>query len=298
MHLSDVAMSRGHSNGPDSSNNDTEITMRGDGELLKSYFVPNGSYLMELAEDGSNASQVQVLQAIGKAIERDLKADAIIVASPHWLPKRAFFVDSGGIHESFHDYVLRPAPFGRRFYTHVLPGDPDLARAMVAAGQAEGLPVEEKTYGMDHGAFCPLKVMGTKIPVVPISVSQRSFGECIRWGKAIRKAVEASGKRAVLIAPGNLTHRLDLRVEQANGQYFEDGKEFDRQVVDLVSTGRSRDIEFIDRRLWEAAAPEAGLRPFFLIAGASGDAAGQLLQYEGAIYSVGDASFAFDTVSV
>ncbi len=268
------------------------------GELVKSYFVPNGSYLMELAEDGSNASQVQVLQAIGKAIEEDLKADAIIVASPHWQPKSAFFVDCGSIHESFHDYVLRPAVFGRRFYTHVLPGAPDLARAMIAAGKAEGLPVGEKTYGLDHGAFCPLKVMGTRIPTIPISVSQRSFDECVRWGKAMRKAVEASGLRVVLIAPGNLCHRLDLRQEQAGENYFPEGKQFDRIVVDLVSSGRSREIEHIDRELWQAAAPEADLRPFFLIAGASGDAGGQLLQYEAAIYSVGDASFAFDTVSV
>lgn len=272
--------------------------MRSKGELLKSYFVPNGSYLMELAEDGSTASQVQVLQAIGKAVEQDLKADVIIVASPHWQPKSAFFVDCGSIHESFHDYVLRPAAFGRRFYTHVLPGAPELAKALIAAGQAEGLPVKEKTYGLDHGAFCPLKVMGTRLPTIPISMSQRSFDECVRWGKAIRKAVEDSGLRAVLIAPGNLCHRLDLRDEKAREEYFPEGKEFDRMVVDLVSSGRSREIENIDPELWQAAAPEAGLRPFFLIAGATGDAGGQLLQYEGAIYSVGDASFAFDTVSV
>jgi aromatic ring-opening dioxygenase catalytic subunit (LigB family) len=268
------------------------------GELLKSYFVPNGSYLMELAEDGSTASQVQVLQAIGKAIEQELKADAIIVASPHWQPKSAFFVDCGGIHESFNDYVLRPAEFGRRFYTHVLPGAPDLARALIAAGQAEGLAVKEKTYGLDHGAFCPLKVMGVKIPTIPISMSQRSFDETVRWGRAIRKAVEQSGLRVVLVAPGNLCHRLDLRDEDARDTYFPEGEEFDRQVVELVSTGRSREIANMDRKLWEAAAPEADCRPLFMIAGATGDAAGQLLQYQAAIYSVGDATFAFNTVSV
>lgn len=75
--------------------------MSGRGELLRSYFVPNGSYLMELAEDGSPAAQVQALQAIGRAVEQDLEADAVIVASPHWLPKSGFFVDPGEIHESF-----------------------------------------------------------------------------------------------------------------------------------------------------------------------------------------------------
>ncbi len=268
------------------------------GELLKSYFVPNGSYLMELAEDGSSAAQVQVLQAIGRAIEQDLKADVVIVASPHWLPKSGFFVDPGAIHESFHDYVLRPAPFGRRFYTHVLPGDPDLAQSLIAAGQAAGLPVCAKSYGLDHGAFCPLKVMGIRTPTVPISTSQRSYDECVRWGRAIRRAVEDSGKRAVLVSPGNLCHRLDLRNESAKGEeYFEEGKRFDKLVTELVTSGRSLDLANIDRDLWKAAAPEADGRPFFLIAGASGNAPGRLLQYHGAIYSVGDATFAFDTLA-
>jgi len=267
------------------------------GALLQSYFVPNGSYLMELAEDGSTAAAVEVLQGIGRTIEQELKADAIIVASPHWLPKSAFFVDPGAIHESFHDYVLRPAPFGRRFYTHVLPGDPALANALIAAGEAEGLPVRAKSYGMDHGAFCPLKVMGVRLPTVPISISQRPFEECVRWGRAIRKAVEESGRRAVLVAPGNLCHRLDLRDERAREDYFPPGKAFDNRVIELVTAGRSRDIAKIDRELWTAAAPEADGRPFFLIAGASGDAPGRLLQYEGAIYSVGDATFAFDTLA-
>jgi len=268
------------------------------GELLKSYFVPNGSYLMELSEDGSDAEQVKVLKAIGKAIEQDLKADAIIVASPHWLPKSAFFVDCGSIHESFHDYVLRPAPFGRRFFTHVLPGHPELAHALIDAGQQAGLPVKEKTYGMDHGAFCPLKVMGVRLPVVPISMSQRTHDECVRWGRVIRQVVEDSGLRVVLLAPGNLTHRLDLRIEEARDDYFADGKRFDQQVCDLVAAGRIRDVIKIDPALWQAAAPEANLCNLSLIAGATGDAPGEILQYQGAIYSVGDVTFAFDTVAV
>jgi len=34
-----------------------------------------------------------------------------------------------------------------------------------------------------------------------------------------------------------------------------------------------------------------------MIAGASGDGPGRLMQYQGAIYSVGDATFAFETVA-
>jgi aromatic ring-opening dioxygenase catalytic subunit (LigB family) len=75
------------------------------GDVLKAYFVPNGSYLMEMAEDGDAVSAVEALQAIGREIRSTLRPDAIVVASPHWLPKSAFLADDGAQHESFNDSV-------------------------------------------------------------------------------------------------------------------------------------------------------------------------------------------------
>jgi aromatic ring-opening dioxygenase catalytic subunit (LigB family) len=113
-----------------------------------------------------------------------LRPDAIVVASPHWLPKSAFFADDGAQHESFNDYPLRPALFGRRFFSYTAAGDPVLARAILDAAREAGLPAATKVYGFDHGAFCPLKVMDlAAIPTVPISTSRRSFDESVRWAK-------------------------------------------------------------------------------------------------------------------
>src|SRR5262249_19073479 len=52
-----------------------------------------GAYLMEMAEDGDKVSAVAALQEIGRESRTTLRPDAIVVASPHWLPKSAFFVD-------------------------------------------------------------------------------------------------------------------------------------------------------------------------------------------------------------
>ena len=267
------------------------------GEVVRAYFVPNGSYLMEMAEDGAGGPSVEALQQIGREIRTELRPDALIVASPHWQPRSAFFVDDGDAHESFTDYPLRPAPFGRRYFSYTAPGDPRLAGALVAAGQAAGLPVRVKAYGLDHGAFCPLKVMGLDaVPTVPISISRRSFRQTVRWGEAIRQAVETTARRVVVIAPGNLTHRLDLRAEDEREAFFPAGAKFDRLMIDLVSSGRILEIEQIDPELLREAAPEAGSRPFFLLAGVTGSAPGRLLQYHGMKYAVGDATFAFDPV--
>ncbi len=268
------------------------------GEVLKAWFVPNGSYLMEMAEDGEANPSVEALRAIGREIRAELRPDAVIVASPHWMPKSGFFVDESPRHESFNDYPLRPAAFGRRFFSYEAAGDPALARALIAAGQAAGLPVRAKVYGFDHGAFCPLRVMDLgAIPTVPISISRRSFEETRRWGAAIRLAVEASDRRVVVVSPGNLTHRLDLRGEDERESFFPPGKEFDRVMIELITAGRSLEIDRIDPDLLRQAAPEAGNRPFYLIAGVTGDAPGRLLRYHGMKYSVGDATFAFEPVA-
>lgn len=264
-------------------------------DVLKAYFVPNGSYLMEMAEDGDKVSAVEALQEIGREIRTTLRPDAIVVASPHWLPRSAFFVDDSLQHESFNDYPLRPAPFGRRFFSYTAAGDPVLARAIVDAAREAGVPAGTKVYGFDHGAFCPLKVMDLgAIPTVPISTSRRSFEESVRWGEAVRRAARATGRRVVVIAPGNLTHRLDLRGDDEREAYYAPGAKFDQLMIELVTSGRSTEIDKIDPALLREAAPEADGRPLYFLAGVSGNAPGRLLQYQGMKYSVGDATFAFE----
>jgi aromatic ring-opening dioxygenase catalytic subunit (LigB family) len=265
------------------------------GDVLKAYFVPNGSYLMEMAEDGETVSAVETLRRIGEEIRTALRPDCIVVASPHWLPKSAFFVDDGVRHESFNDYPLRPAPFGRRFFSYTAAGDPVLGGAIVAAAREGALPVATKVYGLDHGAFCPLKVMDVSgIPTVPISTSRRSFDESVRWGEAVRRGVQSTDRRVVVIAPGNLTHRLDLRGDDEREAYYAPGARFDKVVIDLVTSGRSLDIQKIDPDLLREAAPEADARPLYFLAGVTGNAPGLLLQYQGMKYSVGDATFVFE----
>ncbi len=263
------------------------------GKLLKAYFVPNGSYLMQEDEDGFPDPSVDALRNIGREVREELKAEVVVVASPHWQTKSGFYVDPGEHHTSFTDYPLLPAKWGRRPFSYEADGDPELALAIVESAKAKGLNVGTKTYGLDHGAFCPLKVMRIDCKVIPVTITQRPFQECVFWGEAIRDAVQKSSRRAVLVAPGNLTHRLDLRHDDETEAYFDKGKQFDELVIDLMTRGKFQQLETLDQDLLKAAAPEAGLRPLYLIRGATGGQPGRLLCYHGMKYSVGDATFEF-----
>jgi len=265
------------------------------GELMKTYFVPNGSYLMQEDEECIPDPSVDALRSIGREIEQDLRAEVIVVASPHWQTKSGFYVDPGQRRTSFTDYPLLPAKWGRRPFSYEADGDPELAMSIVESAKAIGLNVGTKTYGLDHGAFCPIKVMHVSCRIVPVTITQRPFHECLAWGQAIRSAIEKSSRRAVLVAPGNLTHRLDLRHDDESEAYSEKGRQFDELVIGLVTAGKYGELDRIDVALLKHAAPEAGLRPLILIHGATGGKAGRLLSYNGMKYSVGDATFEFAT---
>src|SRR4029453_14258368 len=257
------------------------------GKLLKAYFVPNGSYLMQEDEDGIPDPSVDALHEIGRGIREELNAHVMIPLSPPRQTKSGFYVDPGQYHTSFTDYPLLPAKWGRRPFSYEADGDPELALGIVEAAKALGLNAGSKTYGLDHGAFCPVKVMHVNCKIVPVTITQRPFKECLVWGRAIKEAVEKSSRRAVLVAPGNLTHRLDLRHDNEAEAYLDQGKKLDELVIDLITAGKFDEIERIDPALVKAAAPEAGLRPLILIQGATGGQPGKLLCYLGMKYPVG-----------
>ena len=263
------------------------------GELLSAYYTPNGSYLMQDQEDGRRTPQIDSFEQVRAEIET-AAPDAIVAVSPHWMPRRAFYVEDSIRHFNVNDYPLLPQPFGRRYFQYTVDGHPALARAIVAAARAAGLPSETKEYGIDHGAFTALRVMGITRPVVPVATSARPHAECRQWGQAIRTAIEATDLRVVALCPGNLSHRLDLRQDTEADEYDSDLSRFDEAALELVTSGGyGTPTESLDTALLKKASPETGLRTFSILHGLTGGAPGEVMMYKGFKYSVGDATVRF-----
>lgn len=263
------------------------------GEYLGAYFTPNGSYLMQDAADGLRTTQLDTFAQVEAEIEA-ADPDALVVVTPHWLPRRSFYVENGLHHYQTNDYPLLPQAWGRRYFEYDVAGDPHLADAIVAAGADFGVPVEPKDYGIDHGAFTSLKVMRNSRPVVVASTGLRSYEESIKWGRAIRAGIENSGRRVSVLCPGNLSHRLDLREDVDEDGYDAQMKEFDETALNLVKLGNyGYPLQDIPRELFEAASPETGLRTFPILWGITGGSAGEVMAYVGFKKSVGDAFVRF-----
>lgn len=123
---------------------------------------------------------------------------------------------------------------------------------------------------MDHGTFVPLyfvdKAYGDfkKPRIVRISVADMPLKRLYQFGMAIKKGVEASGRKAVFIASGDMSHCL---IPGAPAGYDPYGATYDRMIVDLMEKGDVQGLITIKPGEM-ARAKECGTRSFAIMLGA------------------------------
>ncbi|OAT80775.1 AmmeMemoRadiSam system protein A [Desulfotomaculum copahuensis] len=173
-----------------------------------------------------------------------------------------------------------------------LENDLHLAGEIVrAAGEAgiTALLLDDKKAGrygvdldLDHGVMVPLYFLreaGVRLPLVSIGMSLLPRPRLYTFGTALARAVDRAGRKVALIASGDLSHRL---IPGAPAGYEPQGREFDRQVVDLVGRADAAGILDINADLAERAG-ECGLRSLIMALGALDGLSvqGEVLSYEG-----------------
>lgn len=201
--------------------------------------------------------------------------DVVIVHSPHW---RTHVGHHALACPRFEGLSVDPV-FPNLFrYRYALDVDVELARAIVDEGCAEGLemkPMENPRFRVDYGTIisCHMTDPTWSRPIVALSSNGAFFyysddvgqAEMIALGRATRRAVEATGRRAVLLASNSLSHRHfteepqlpeDMTHEHIyhHGQYL-----WDMHVLRLMREGRSRELidampDFIEQAVSECKA--------------------------------------------
>lgn len=149
----------------------------------------------------------------------------------------------------------------------------------------------EKT--LDHGSIIPLSFLAEReltSEVVRIGISALSAAEHYRLGKCIQKTAEELDRAVVVIASGDLSHKL---LESGPYGYHASGPEFDRQATQAMAEGDFLRLMTLDAALCEEAA-ECGLGTFWVLAGTLDrmNVKSELLSYEGP-FGVGYAVAAF-----
>jgi len=211
-------------------------------------------------------------------LRRDLEAldfDVIVVHSPHW--QTYIGTHFLGV-PHFKNLSVDPI-FPNLFrYHYELDVDVELAEAICAEAKGAGLVTKmmrNPDFRVDYGTIvsCHMARPSWDIPIVGISSCRSTHYYSVEvmqeqaraLGEATRKAIEASGRKALLLSSNSLSHRhftTEAAVpEDMSREHIYNHHQYlwDMRVIEMIRAGRSRELldimpEFIEQAVSETDA--------------------------------------------
>lgn len=194
-----------------------------------------------------------------------LEPETIIISSPHAPMYADYFHISPreGAVGSFAGFGAAGVRFDEAY-------DTALVREAVRLADDAGFPagtLGEKDPSLDHGTMVPLYFIRQKYKggrIMRVGLSGLPFSEHYRFGMLLASAVENTGRKAVYVASGDLSHKL-----QTYGPYgfAAEGPEYDRRIMDVLGRGAFGGLFDFSEEFCDKAA-ECGHRSFVIMAGA------------------------------
>lgn len=135
---------------------------------------------------------------------------------------------------------------------------------------------------LDHGALVPLHFINKKykkFQLVHITYGLLAPKKLYRFGQIIKKSIKDLNENAIIIASGDLSHKLS---NSGPYEYSPYGEKFDKKIMEIIKSGELKNLITFDLELAEKAG-ECGLRSLMIMAG-SLDAYKintEILSYEG-----------------
>ncbi len=207
--------------------------------------------------------------------------ETLIVVSPHTAMYADYFHVSPGAGASGNF-----AQFGAPQEAFDAAYDAEFVRELEAAAKESGFPagtLGERDKRLDHGVTVPLYFISRaagKLPkIVRVGLSGLPLTEHYKFGRLIAETAEKLGRRAAVVASGDLSHKL-----KADGPYgfSPDGPVYDERIMDVMGRAAFGELFDFPEDFCESAA-ECGHRSFVIMAGAFGGRAvcAERLSYEG-----------------
>ena len=235
--------------------------------IVAAYMVPHPPMIVPQVGRGSEkqiTKTIRAYEAVAAGIA-GIRPETIIVTSPHAVLYADYFHISPG-EEATGDFGRFRAPevrFAEKY-------DTELVKAICALAKGKDFPagtLGERDRHLDHGTMVPLyfvKQQYTGFRLVRVGLSGLSNAEHYEFGQIIRQAVEQTGRKAVLIASGDLSHKLQ---EYGPYGFAEEGPEYDRRIMDAAGRAAFGEMLTFEESFLDKAA-ECGHRSFLIMAGA------------------------------
>lgn len=263
--------------------------------VLAAFAVPHPPIILPEVGHGEERKIIRTAEAYYEAMRRAaaIKPDTVVLISPHsHMYADYFHISPGKRAEGNMGVFHTPEVKITAEY------DAEFVEKLTQLAETEKVPagtLGERSKLLDHGTMVPLYFLNkvyTDYKLVRIGLSGLSPLVHYRLGQCIARTADELGRRTVIIASGDLSHRL-----RQDGPYgfAPEGPKFDGQIIEVLEAGDFMKLlefspEFAD------AAGECGLRSFQIMAGALDKKAvtHELLSYEGP-FGVGYCVAVFET---
>ena len=250
-----------------------------DGQIIAGFLAPHPPHLVYGENPPQNEPRSQggweplrwAYEHARRSLE-ELRPDVLLVHSPHWITQQGHhFLGVRNLGGKSVDPIF-PNLFR---YTFELEVDVELAQACCDEAAALGLTTKmmrNPNFRVDYGTITTLHMIRPQwdIPVVGISANnspyylttEEGLEEMDVLGRATRKAIEQTGRRAVLLASNTLCHyhfhEEPVPPEDMSQEHPQNyaGYLWDMRIIDLLRRGKIGEVfkvlpQFIDEAFAE-----------------------------------------------
>lgn len=235
--------------------------------VISGIMAPHPPLIVPAVGRGQEQLIEDTVNAYHKAAEvvAESRPDTIVVLSPHAVMYADYFhISPGkGARGDFGQF-LAPGESMEAEY------DRELVKMICSLAKEEGFPMGtegERERELDHGTMVPLFFIHQhyrNYKLVRIGGSGLPFTDHYRAGQLIEQAAARLGRRIVIVASGDLSHKL--RGDGPYG-YSVQGPEYDERIMNVMGDARFGELlDFTEDFCSKAG--ECGHRSFLMMAGA------------------------------
>ena len=235
--------------------------------LLAGFMVPHPPLIVPAVGRGGEAEIEKTTKAYEKVAEEiaALKPETIIITSPHSIMYADYFHISprDSAKGSFISFGAPEVSFRETYDTDLVEAICDLA----AESDFPAGTMGERDRHLDHGTMVPLWFIEKKyrdFKLVRTGLSGLPLTDHYKFGQMIAKAIEQTGRRTVIVASGDLSHKLQ---DYGPYGYAPEGPEYDKRIMDVMGRAAFGELLDFDETFCDKAA-ECGHRSFVIMAGA------------------------------
>lgn len=234
--------------------------------IIAAFMVPHPPLIVPEVGGGSEEQVRKTIDSYEHIAEEIamIEPETIIISSPHSIMYADYFHISPGKKAAgdFGNFRASQVSFNEEYDTDLVN---EIAR-IADKNAFDAGTLGEKDKRLDHGTMVPLYFIRKKYQkgkIVRLGLSGLPLTDHYRFGQMIKQAVERLGRKAVFIASGDLSHKL-----QPHGPYgfAAEGPKYDERIMDVCGRAAFDELFDFDESFCEKAA-ECGHRSFVIMAG-------------------------------